>query len=303
MGDLSSTDNSDEDNPTLERCKNARDGNAEKVYEVLIKCPDLVNKPDNDGLTALHYATKYGNLEVVEVLLNFGANADVTSKELMTPLHMSAKAQLLIVFIILFATNYVEPSTKSSQLLKLTRTGKFDSSSRFKDNLSNSNRSMTVNSPIAIVDLLVRRGANVNAADAYGLTPLHYAAMKANTLTAQALLTNGANVNPKGVKGMTPLPTACIHGSDDIVRLLLSNGADCCDMDNRKNSVYHIAALHGRNNTLKLLLQYGKNAHVMLWSSNGEGKTPLRLAVEGDHPDTVQSILELKSTQSSEFAV
>ncbi|KAE9414822.1 hypothetical protein Angca_007770 [Angiostrongylus cantonensis] len=262
--------------------QHARDGNVEKVEEILSKYPELINRSDKDGFTALHYAAKYGNLKVVEVLLKLGASADVKSKANTTPLHMSAR--------------YCRPYAHYS-----ARSNASSTSLQFMDVSTPSSGFTTTNNTAAIVNTLVRHGANVDAADAYGLTPLHYAAMKGNQQAARALLMNCAAVNSRGVKGMTPLLTACVHGSDDVVCLLLSSGADWSTTDTRMNSVYHITALHGRNNTLKLLLQYGEDARAMLWSSNNEGKTPLRLAVEGNHPDTVRTILELRQSQSSDF--
>ncbi|VDM56306.1 unnamed protein product [Angiostrongylus costaricensis] len=152
----------------------------------------------------------------------------------------------------------------------------------------------TTNNTTAIVNTLVRHGANVDAADAYGLTPLHYAAMKGNQQAAQALLMNCATVNSKGVKGMTPLLTACVHGSDDIVRLLLSSGADWSTTDSRMNSVYHITAMNERNNTLKLLLQYG-----MLFSGydprlrDDDMQLPLHEAASKNRAHVVELLVKL----------
>ncbi|VDP44855.1 unnamed protein product [Heligmosomoides polygyrus] len=175
--------------------------------------------------------------------------------------------------------------------------------SRFIDASAHSaGRISTGDVATAIVNLLVGREAAVDATDSYGMTPLHYAAMKANEPAARALIKNKASVNAKAVKGATPLLTACVYGSDDIVKLLLSNGADCSCADNRMNTVYHIAALHGRSDSLKLLLQYGgPSARSMLWLSNNEGKTPLRLAVDGNHPETVSAILQLKPEGDADF--
>uniref|UniRef100_A0A158P9B5 ANK_REP_REGION domain-containing protein n=1 Tax=Angiostrongylus cantonensis TaxID=6313 RepID=A0A158P9B5_ANGCA len=222
----------------------ARDGNVEKVEEILSKYPELINRSDKDGFTALHYAAKYGNLKVVEVLLKLGASADVKSKANTTPLHMSAR--------------YCRPYAHYS-----ARSNASSTSLQFMDVSTPSSGFTTTNKTAAIVNTLVRHGANVDAADAYGLTPLHYAAMKGNQQAARALLMNCAAVNSRGVKGMTPLLTACVHGSDDVVCLLLSSGADWSTTDTRMNSVYHITALHGRNNTLKLLLQYGMLFHTL----------------------------------------
>jgi hypothetical protein len=46
-----------------------------------------------------------------------------------------------------------------------------------------------------MVKLLLENGANVNAADGRGLTPLHYACWKRAPLVARILLENGADVN------------------------------------------------------------------------------------------------------------
>ncbi|VDM80350.1 unnamed protein product [Strongylus vulgaris] len=95
---------------------------------------------------------------------------------------------------------------------------------------------------------------------------------------------------------------ACIHGSDALVRLLLSAGADCSAMDRRNNSVYHVAALHGKDDTLKLLIRYGgENTKKLLWATNKEGKTPLHLAVDRNHPSTVSIILPLKPSNNPDI--
>ncbi|WKY05957.1 hypothetical protein Q1695_006285 [Nippostrongylus brasiliensis] len=261
----------------------ARNGDVDAVDGILSSQPDLVNEVDHDGLTALHYAAKYGNLKVVELLLNRGAAVDIAGDEQQwTPLHMTAKYCRAVPR---------RPTSRSSA----------SSLSMFID-ASAHRTGEAVDSAAAIVNLLVSRGAQVDAADTYGMTPLHYAAMKDNGSAARALIRNHANVNAKTIKGTTPLLTACVYGSDDIITLLLSSGADCSFTDNRMNSVYHIAALHGRIDSLKLLLQYGGLvAKKLLWMNNNEGKTALRMAVDGNHPQTVAAILKLKPKDDFEF--
>ena len=55
------------------------------------------------------------------------------------------------------------------------------------------------------LEALIKKGANVNAKDHYGMTPLFYAIENRNYLTAQFLLQHGANVNEKDNHGITPL--------------------------------------------------------------------------------------------------
>ncbi|RCN39200.1 ankyrin repeat protein [Ancylostoma caninum] len=96
-------------------------------------------------------------------------------------------------------------------------------------------------------------------------------------------------------KESTPLLKACVCGSYNLVRYLLSAGADCNVADKWHNSVYHMAARHGRNDVLQLLVDHaGKHAVELLWTMNNEGKTPLELAVNGNHASTVNIILSMK---------
>ncbi|PIO62996.1 ankyrin repeat protein, partial [Teladorsagia circumcincta] len=210
--------------------RSARDGNVDAMEKLISRRPDLVNVPDTDGFTALHYAAKYGHVKAVELLLKKGAAVDVVGRDLFTPLHITAKYCRPLALL------HGAPTERSSV-------------SQFIDASAHSvttSRHMTADVTTAIVDLLA-----------------------------------------KAMKGTTPLLTACVHGSDEIIQMLLSNGADTSGTDRRMNSVYHIAAHHGRTDTLKLLLQHGRETgQRMLWMSNNEGKTPLRMAVDGNHPDT-----------------
>ncbi|PIO74140.1 ankyrin repeat protein [Teladorsagia circumcincta] len=265
--------------------RSARDGNVDAMEKLISRRPDLVNVPDTDGFTALHYAAKYGHVKAVDLLLKKGAAVDVVGRDLFTPLHVTAKYCRPLALL------HGAPTERSSV-------------SQFIDASAHSAtpRHMTADVTTAIVDLLVGRKADVNAKDSYGMTPLHHAAMKGNEPAAKALIKHHADVNAKAMKGTTPLLTACVHGSDEIIQMLLSNGADTSGTDRRMNSVYHIAAHHGRTDTLKLLLQHGRETgQRMLWMSNNEGKTPLRMAVDGNHPDTVSTILQLKPLKGSIF--
>jgi ankyrin repeat protein len=78
-----------------------------------------------------------------------------------------------------------------------------------------------------IVDALLKGGADVNARDAAGFTPLHDAALAGDTGAVRLLLDHGANVNI-GDKdsGATALYMAATMGREDAVKLLLEKGAD-----------------------------------------------------------------------------
>jgi hypothetical protein len=75
-----------------------------------------------------------------------------------------------------------------------------------------------------IVKLLLLYGADVNALNIYGRTPLHYV----NTVfTAEILLNNGANINVQAENGATALYFAVMDPSHfDLFKVLLTRGAD-----------------------------------------------------------------------------
>ena len=58
------------------------------------------------------------------------------------------------------------------------------------------------------------------------MTPLHYAVDRGLYDTANYLIQNGANVNAQDCNGETPLMLAVICEHEDLIRLLLTNNAD-----------------------------------------------------------------------------
>jgi len=79
------------------------------------------------------------------------------------------------------------------------------------------------------VQELIAKGANVLAADlfqGYHGSPLHWASCHDEPSIANILLANGANVHARNGCGQTPLMEACCNGSPDVAQLLISHGAD-----------------------------------------------------------------------------
>jgi ankyrin repeat protein len=77
----------------------------------------------------------------------------------------------------------------------------------------------------ALVDLLLKRGANPNLTQEGGWTALHAAAQSGNRSMAGTLLANGANINQRADNNQTPLDMALLKGHQDLVELLEQLGA------------------------------------------------------------------------------
>jgi ankyrin repeat protein len=107
------------------------------------------------------------------------------------------------------------------------------------------------------VNLLLSHGADVNAKDKFGLTPLHWATLHDNEVSADVLLAHGADVNAKDDEvGNTPLIIAAGQGYEDVTKLLLAKGADVNASDNKGTPLAW--AMHtGHNKIAGLLRQQG----------------------------------------------
>lgn len=75
------------------------------------------------------------------------------------------------------------------------------------------------------VELLLRMGAQVNANNLDEETPLHWAATTGHLQIAELLLQRGANVNARDVFGVAPLRSALLNEDQEMIALLRRFGA------------------------------------------------------------------------------
>ena len=73
--------------------------------------------------------------------------------------------------------------------------------------------------------MFVFLGADINASDAYGYTPLMNAAMLGRVKIVKALIEAGADIQKKGQFGYTALHAAAQNGHLDVVQALVKYGA------------------------------------------------------------------------------
>lgn len=139
----------------------------------------------------------------------------------------------------------------------------------------------------AIVNLLLRAGADVNAQqqDGYQATALMLA-MQANDMDiAEALLAAGAEVNTADKNGDPAINWAAYYGHLETSALLLSHGADI--------------TLRGHGNALEIAIRRGHQALIDLLLSNTDALNPLRpedlalqQAIEQGDLEALESALE-----------
>lgn len=83
-----------------------------------------------------------------------------------------------------------------------------------------------------VIPFFLSLGANPNAVDAEGKTPLHHAARYGETEAVKLLLDGGASPNMADAEGSTPLHCAAHGTMIEVVKLLLAAGASPDQKDN-----------------------------------------------------------------------
>ncbi|KAI9830029.1 MAG: hypothetical protein M1819_005859 [Sarea resinae] len=98
----------------------------------------------------------------------------------------------------------------------------------------------------AIVELLLCAGIDINIRDRYGCTALHSASRGGhNAIVKQLLCHEEVDINAKDKDGQTALYEASYRGQNKVVRLLLIDGANVKARDIEKNTALHAASANG----------------------------------------------------------
>ncbi|XP_011700184.1 PREDICTED: E3 ubiquitin-protein ligase mib1-like [Wasmannia auropunctata] len=138
-----------------------------------------------------------------------------------------------------------------------------------------------------ITDLLLSRGAAVDAVNNDKCNALHEAAFKGQREICTLLLDAGASLHVVDKNGNTPLHFAALSKRPEITDLLLSRGAAVNAVNNDRRSALHVAALNGPREHCTLLLDAGASLHVV----DGAGDTPLHCAALGNQSEITDLLL------------
>lgn len=152
-------------------------GETKKVLSLLKHDGVNPNAHDKTGWTALHWASQEGQLRVVKLLIKCGAVADPSDALDYTPLLAAVgEGHAEVVGYLLQAGADVNRKCKS------------------QDNGSPLGLAAAWNR-LAVARRLVAFGANINAEDSAGRTPLYFAVMCEHVRMARFLIENGACVD------------------------------------------------------------------------------------------------------------
>ena len=143
---------------------------------------------------------------------------------------------------------------------------------------------------LALVKTLLQQHANVNAAQADGMTALHWAAMKDDAALAQLLIDAKAAIDPTTRLGAyTPLYLAAKNGSANVAEVLMKAGANINHTSSTGATVLMVAAASGSTKIVDALIAKEANVNAR---ENSHGQTPLMFAAAANRGDTIRSLMK-----------
>lgn len=189
------------------------------------------------ALSPLYMASAIGNYDIVEMLLSYGADVTVGGDKRRrdySPLHAAVKFGNTKVVELLIShgadvkskTLLFKAANKDIVKLLLTNGANVNINAKGDRGASPLHEVVFNNKPYKkmMAEMLIAHGANVNAVDNYGSTPLHYAAERGSKALVEVLIDRGANINARDEDNNTALRLAELEGHKDIVKLLRNQG-------------------------------------------------------------------------------
>lgn len=141
---------------------------------------------------------------------------------------------------------------------------------------------------IAVVQVLLEHGAEVNSNHEIWGSALRHAAANGEPEIVELLIRHGADVNAQGpFGGSSPLMVAISAGDLTTMRVLMEHGGSIQNLNGIAGNGLQTASFLGFETVVKELLDRGADidAHLEPWG------TPLMLALQGNHPSVAKLLL------------
>lgn len=232
--------------------KAAANGQAKRVEQIIAKGAN-VNTVDSEGWLALSRAAANDRVEVIQTLLNHGANPNMANQNSLgwTPLHAAAVKGRVDAANTLMnrgaEVNIVTPDGWTP-LMFAAREGF-----------------------TGVARALIERGAGVNMANQSGFTPLLLAAYNNHESMVQLLIQRGANVNSTDKKGKT---AADYTESNNILIMLKNAGAKIPARDLAPSSIaWKVVEMQGVFNRSVVSFSIGSSLEPGSNNYNWDGVT------------------------------
>jgi len=242
-------------------------GDLDQIKAILSDNPDKVNEKDASNNTPLHLAALQGNLGIVKMLVDKGADINLGDNENSPPIVNAALRNHPEI------VKYMLDHGASATLKD--------------DNQMTPMHFAAMGGDTQIMQMLLDKGAEADAANSSGVTPLVYAAYRGKMDAIRLLVEKGADLNAKTQGGEGLIHAAANFGSVEEMEFFVNHGADVNARDNDDETPLFDAAGRGRLDATKWLLEHGADARKL----NIHGESPLLLSVFSNIPELVDTLI------------
>lgn len=241
------------------------------------------------GQTLLHLAARHGHLQVCRYLISERVDLNAAGEGMMTPLHVAAlagQAEVCRMLLEAGADPNKEDEVKATPLVLAAQEGQVEACRVLLEaGAPVSSRVLyaaVASDTPAVLELLLRHGAEVNSADEGKAPALLVAAAEGKPEMCRLLLAAGADPN-KGSNDLSPLLLAAARNYPEICELLLEAGADVNIGTPKRGYALDWAVLFGRRELVSKLISAG--ARTETWP-------PLHLAAALGRADEVKRLVQ-----------
>ncbi|NJM58189.1 MAG: hypothetical protein HC857_13165 [Synechococcales cyanobacterium RU_4_20] len=237
------------------------------VTALLLENGAQVDARNLEQKTPLHLAAEIGKAEIVEVLIRNGADVNARSSNNSTPLHYGISHGAVTRLLLQAGANPMLQSDSGEAPIH------------------------SPNLAPASLQLLINQGVDINLPAYEGKTPLHihgqppYTNASAQSDLVKLLLANGAQVDARDAKGQTPLYGANFESAQQMI----AANANLNSQDLEGSTLLHYVALRPDLAAKLVPLLLSKKARLDL--KDNQGRTVLDLARQ-QHSNPVVNLLE-----------
>ncbi|ROT64110.1 hypothetical protein C7M84_017965 [Penaeus vannamei] len=244
----------------------AAKGGQVPILEILKESNCNLKGVTNEGLSALHYAVRYDQLDAVKWLVEEGElDVSCTSKKGSSALDFARDKKKQEI------AAYLESLIPTKEGVRRRGRGR---SKRKKEKVKGVKTQETTSELNSEILLMARMG------DAEGLRPLHLCALAGHAAALEALIGCGADVHAGGPQGLSVVHYASRGGHVEVLKVLQELGVDLWALTDAEETALHVAADYGNLAAVKWLVEQGGFESVSLSREEGSALDLARKSCE-----------------------